>query len=108
MMADEGSKTDGFFGCLLFSSGDLEYFNAWHDLPHWQSHRPCAFCNIHLHDAGDYKQVPEIPPDQWNALPRPQSCPLFRTVLSPAAVSVDLMHLTRKRSAISLNLDREP
>ena len=107
-MADEGSKTDGFFGSLLFSSGDLEYFNAWHDLPHWQSHRPCAFCNIHLHDAGDYKPVPEIPPDQWNALPRPQSCPLFRTVLSPAAVSVDLMHLTRKRSAISLNLDREP
>ena len=92
-MFDEGGQdTGGYFGVVVFTTGDLEYFNTFHGQPRWNALRPCSLCSIELHRIKDFKQVRDINADPWTSLPRRQSCPLFESLLSPTCISPDLMH----------------
>lgn len=92
-MFDEGGRdTGGYFGVVIFTTGDLEYFNSFQGQPRWNALRPCSLCSIDLHRIKDFKQVRDINADPWTSLPRRQSCPLFESLLSPTCISPDIMH----------------
>ena len=82
------------FPVLVFTTGDLEYFNVYHNLPRWNSLNPCHYCEITLKDLKRCRVVAPLPPDGW---PTPGKtlwknfCPLWKT-LSPYSVAVDWMH----------------
>lgn len=78
MMRREGSSTGGFFGVVVFTTRDLEYYNSFHQLPHWTANRPCSLCQIHKEHLGNYKNF--------------QPTRLFRELLSPCSVCPDMMH----------------
>ena len=91
LFEDQGKCTGGFFPVVLFSTGDLEYYNQWHELPRWTCAQPCALCNIRLGDIGTSLHLGELAPDAWD-VPRESKCPLFHEMLSPSGVCPDLMH----------------
>ena len=91
MLRREGASTGGFFGIVVFTTGDLEYFNSFHQLPHWTANRPCSLCSIDKADLGNWKNTQPTKPDDWQ-LPRSHPCPLFRELLSPCSVCPDMMH----------------
>ena len=87
-MFDEGGRdTGGYFGVVIFTTGDLEYFNSFQGQPRWNALRPCSLCSIDLHRIKDFKQVRDINADPWTSLPRRQSRPLFESLLSPTCIS---------------------
>ena len=93
MMEEKGASTGGYFGVPIFSTGDLEYFNAWQQLPRWNSANPCGLCEVQQAMVRNFKQCPvqEAPVDLWHT-PRQAPCPLYRSVMSPSSVCPDLMH----------------
>ena len=91
MMRRQGSSTGGFFGGVVFTTGDLEYYNSFHQLPHWTANRPCSLCEIQKEHLGNYKNIQPTRADEWR-LPRSHPCPLFRELLSPCSVCPDIMH----------------
>lgn len=92
MLTNSGS-TGGFFGCLLFTCGDLEYLNSFHGQVRWNSSFPCALCNIPLEKVSNYQSVADLPADPWEPLPRPgEQFPLFQSLLSQMSICPDYMH----------------
>ena len=93
MMNSDGERTGGFFGCLLFTSGDLEYLNSFQGQVRWNSTFPCPLCRVHLSEVANFRSVTDLSVDPWDSLPRQgQSCPLFHSLLSPLAICPDWMH----------------
>ena len=92
MVDERGQHCGGYFGVVVFNTGDLEYFNSFQGQPRWNSRKPCSLCGIDLDDIKNFKLVKDLEPDDWTSLPRQQSCPLFRQLLSPTCISPDLMH----------------
>ena len=93
MLNSAGDTTGGFFGCLLFTTGDLEYYNSFLGQARWNANFPCPLCNVHLSNVGNFRSVTDVSVDQWDSLPRQgQSCPLFHSLLSPLAICPDWMH----------------
>ena len=91
MQHEAGARSGGFFGLPVFTSGDLEYFNEFHQLPRWNANHPCSLCSVHKSKLMDWNSAQEVRPDEWR-LPRSHTCPLFRMLMSPQAVSPDWMH----------------
>ncbi|CAK9115759.1 unnamed protein product, partial [Durusdinium trenchii] len=91
MFTDAGKDREGHFPVVLFTTGDLEYFNEWHQQPRWNSKFPCAFCGIPLGALGNWNYVQTLEPDRWQT-PRPSKCPLFRTLMSHRGLCPDWMH----------------
>lgn len=82
------------FPLLVFTTGDLEYFNVYHNLPRWNSLNPCRYCEITLKDLKRCRVVAPLPPDGWSTPGKTlwkNFCPLWKT-LSPYSVAVDWMH----------------
>ena len=83
------------FPLLVFTSGDLEYFNVYHNLPRWNSLKPCHYCEITSKDWKRCRVVAPLPPDGWSTGGKGATarkfCPLWKT-LSPYSVAVDWMH----------------
>ena len=82
------------FPLLVFTTGDLEYFNVYHNLPRWNSLNPCHYCEITLKDLKRCRVVAPLPPDGWSTPGKTlwkNFCPLWKT-LSPYSVAVDWMH----------------
>lgn len=92
MQTTDGATTGGFVGVLIFSTGDLEYFNQFHECAHWRSNFPCSLCSVHKDKLSDWKSVGDLSADTWSSLPRSHPCPLFRSLLSPSAICPDWMH----------------
>ena len=91
MQHEEGARSGGFIGLPVFTSGDLEYFNEFHQLPRWNANHPCPLCSVHKIKLMDWNSSQEVKPDLWR-VPRNHNCPLFRMLMSPQAVSPDWMH----------------
>ena len=79
------------FPVVVFSTGDLGYFNVYHNLPRWNSVQPCGLCEINKGNLKRCRVVSPLPPDGWSTA-RSSSCPLFRSMMSPLSVAVDWMH----------------
>ena len=80
-------------GCLLFTTGDLEYYNNFLGQARWNANFPCPHCNVHLSNVENFRSVTDVSVDRWDSLPRQgQSCPLFHSLLTPLAICPDWMH----------------
>ena len=92
MIDEDGKDSGGYFGVVVFNTGDLEYFNSFQGQPRWNSRKPCALCSIDLVDVKNFKLVKDLEPDDWQTLPRQQTCPLFQFLVSPTGITPDIMH----------------
>ena len=70
MLNSGGDSTGGFFGCLLFATGDLEYYNSFLGQARWNANFPCPLCNVHLSNVANFRAVTDVSVDQWDSLPR--------------------------------------
>ena len=88
---EEGCSSDTLFPVLVFSTGDLEYFSAFHGFPRWNSRHPCGLCGIQLSSLSRIREVRPLDADAWPPDRRDGGCVLFRLV-STKGVMVDWMH----------------
>ena len=93
MMTNNGESTGGYFGCLLFTCGDLEYLNTFQGQVRRNSAFPCALCDISLEQVSNFQSVTDLAADPWEPLPRhDQRCPLFHRALSPMSICPAYLH----------------
>lgn len=83
LVAKGGQGTGGFFPCVCFTTGDLEYFAAFHDVPRWNSLSPCCLCPCTLANKGNINHVGNVAADPW-VTPRAHRCPLFANCFGSA------------------------
>jgi hypothetical protein len=91
MLWGGNEETGGYFPVVVFTTGDLEYYNEWHACPRWNANSPCSLCSVAKASLREFSAVADIPADTWQ-VPHEHPCPLFHRLLSPAAICPDYMH----------------
>ena len=92
LLQDEGKDTNGYFPVVVFSTGDIEFFNQWHLCPQWNSTKPCPLCPVHQHRLADFREVCKLTADTWPDQRPSQTFCLFETLMSPRSIMPDYMH----------------